>query len=126
MNTRASVLTPDGPAVVLSSLCILHCLALPVLASLVPTLGVWFDHEWIHRGLVLLAIPFTATALLQGGLSGRALGFAIGATAGLALLLAAAFVESLHDSEALLTVIGALILASAHIWRWTMHRSARG
>lgn len=126
VNSRASAMTPDGPAIVLSSLCLLHCLALPVLAALVPVLGAWFDHEWLHKGLVLLAIPFTATAMLQYGNTVRPIVFAAVAAMGFTLMLAAVFVESLHDWEAHLTVAGALTLASAHGWRWSMHRSARG
>ncbi|MEM7740731.1 MAG: MerC domain-containing protein [Pseudomonadota bacterium] len=118
MNTRASVLTPDGPAVILSGLCLLHCLALPVLASLVPAFGVLFDHEWLHRGLVLMAIPFTATALWQGGFNQRSFAFAVPALIGLSLLLVAVFVEAFHDWETPLTVLGAIILSGAHIWRW--------
>ncbi|MEO1043035.1 MAG: MerC domain-containing protein [Pseudomonadota bacterium] len=120
MNTRASVLGPDGPAVILSGLCLLHCLALPVLASLVPAFGVLFDHEWLHRGLVLLAVPFTVTALLNGGLNQRAVVFAVAALTGLALLVAAVFVEAFHDWETPMTVIGAVVLASAHVWRWRL------
>ncbi len=126
MTSRASALTPDGPAIVLSSLCLLHCLALPVLAALVPVLGAWLDHEWLHKGMVLLAVPFTATAMFQYGNTVRPILFAVVAFLGLTLMLAAVFVESLHDWETHLTVVGAVTLASAHVWRWSMHRSARG
>ncbi|MEO1656751.1 MAG: MerC domain-containing protein [Pseudomonadota bacterium] len=126
MNTRASVLTPDGPAVVLSSLCLLHCLAMPVLAAIAPAVAAPFEQEWLHRGLVLLAVPFTATALIQYQRTVRPLVFAGMALTGLALMLAAVFVEALHDWEVPLTVVGALTLAGAHVWRWSSHRSARG
>ena len=125
MNTRASFVTPDAPAVILSSLCLLHCLALPVAASLVPTFGLLFDHEWLHRGMVLLAVPFTATALLQHRKTVRPVIFAAFAVTGLALMLSAVFVEAWHDFETPLTVVGALVLASAHIWRWYMGHQRR-
>ena len=37
---------------------------------------------------------------------------------GLSLLMVGAFVESLHDYETHLTVIGAIILASGHVFHW--------
>ena len=57
----------------------------------------------------------TATATLASG-------FAAWAAFGGALLVAGAFVESLHDYETHLTVIGACCLAGAHLFRWTRHQ----
>ncbi|MEM9168251.1 MAG: MerC domain-containing protein [Pseudomonadota bacterium] len=116
MRTGASTL--DGSAVGLSLLCLIHCLALPVLAAFMPVAGVWAEAEWIHQILVLIAIPITALAALGHRQSAVGLSFIVPAVLGLALLLAAGFIEALHDFETPLTVIGATLLASAHIWRW--------
>lgn len=43
------------------------------------------------------------------------------AAAGLSLMLASAFMEALHDVETLITVTGAMMVATAHIWRWKHH-----
>ena len=114
----------DASALTLSGLCLVHCLALPLIAAFLPLAGAWAEDEWVHKVLVLLAVPISVFAIARS--FGQATGYAfIGlALTGLALLTAAAFVETLHDLETPLTVCGALILASAHIWRWTRHARA--
>lgn len=108
----------DGAAICLSGLCILHCLALPILASLLPVVGSVAENEWIHKALVI-ATPFVVGAALYRSCAGRdRIIFAVIAVTGMALLFAAAFVHELHDYETQLTVIGALTLASAHLFRW--------
>lgn len=106
----------DGSAIVLSSLCLIHCLALPLLSAILPIAGVWAEAEWVHKAFVLAAIPFSLI-----GLSSKRLTMPIGVliASGIGFLLLGAFVESLHDYETQLTVIGALLLASGHALRWS-------
>ncbi|MEL7547841.1 MAG: MerC domain-containing protein [Pseudomonadota bacterium] len=108
----------DASAISLSALCVIHCLALPVMAAFLPVLGVIGDIEWVHKALVVLALPITGYALFQVSREDTSMAFALLAIPGLSFLLAGAFVESLHDHETLLTVAGASMLAAAHIWRW--------
>ena len=49
----------DLYAVALSLLCILHCLALPLLAAVLPLAGMLSENETVHRGLVLASAPAT-------------------------------------------------------------------
>ena len=113
----------DGVAICLSGLCILHCLALPIAASLLPIFGSVAENEWIHKGLVIVT-PFLVAAALYRSCPGRDRIIFLGiAGTGVALLFAAAFIHELHDFETPLTVIGALILASAHVFRWRCHAS---
>ncbi len=114
MASRGTAL--DASAVGLSTLCLVHCLALPILAVSLPLAGALAENEWIHRALVLIVVPITGLAIWQAFPKDRV--FILGAVLGVAILLASAFVEALHDHETLLTTIGALILAGAHIWRW--------
>ena len=106
----------DGSAIVLSSLCLIHCLALPLLSAVLPVAGVWAEAEWLHKTFVIAAIPFSLI-----GLSSKRLTVPIGIliASGIGFLLLGAFVESLHDYETQLTVIGALLLASGHALRWS-------
>ncbi len=106
----------DGSAIVLSSLCLIHCLALPLLSAVLPIAGVWAEAEWVHKAFVIAAIPFSLI-----GLSSKRLTVPIGIliASGIGFLLLGAFVESLHDYETQLTVIGALLLASGHALRWS-------
>lgn len=113
----------DASAITLSGLCVVHCLALPLLAVLLPIAGIWAEAEWVHKTFVILALPLSGIAILRGIESRRWALFAGLAVTGLALLIGAAFVEALHHIETPLTVLGATALAAAHIWRWAHHRS---
>ena len=106
----------DGSAIVLSSLCLIHCLALPLLSASLPVLGVWAEAEWVHKAFVIAAIPF---ALIGLGSRRATLPIAILIASGIALLLTGAFVEALHDYETQLTVVGAFLLATGHALRWS-------
>ena len=117
MKASASIL--DGSALGLSFMCLIHCLALPVMAAFLPLAGVLAEVEWIHKLLVLLALPITALAIMRHRKAKVLFSFIVPAVAGLAFLIAAAFIEALHDLETQLTVTGAILLASAHLWRWT-------
>ena len=111
----------DATAVTLSGLCVVHCLALPVLAAFLPVLGQFAEAEWIHKVLVLIAVPLSLGAALQAKPGKGRNMFLLLAGAGLLLMISAAFVHALHDFETPVTVAGALLLASAHIWRWRHH-----
>ncbi len=113
----------DGAAISLSGLCIIHCLALPLLAAILPIAGMWAEAEWVHKLFVVAALPLSGFAIARAFSSkGQTLFIALALT-GLSLLVASAFVEALHDYETVLTVAGALMLAAAHGWRWQTHAS---
>lgn len=114
----------DISAITLSGLCLMHCLLLPVLISSLPLLSVLSEAEWVHKCLVLIAAPVSVMAFSKTHKIKRNLDVPlVFAFIGVATLLSAAFIEALHDMETALTVIGALMLASAHIWRWKLHEA---
>ncbi|MFN3213488.1 MAG: MerC domain-containing protein [Henriciella sp.] len=113
LPSRTAVI--DAPAIALSSLCFIHCLILPVLSASLPSLGVFAEAEWLHKAFVIAALPFALLALNSKRTS---LFTATLIVTGLSLLMVGAFVESLHDYETQLTVIGAIILASGHVFHW--------
>ncbi len=115
---KANAPSLDGAAVGLSFMCLIHCLALPVVSAFLPLAGVLAEAEWIHKLLVLIALPVTVLAIARHQKSSVRFSFIIPAIIGLSLLIAAAFVEALHDLETQLTTIGAILLAFAHTWRW--------
>lgn len=106
----------DGMGIGLSGACILHCLFLPVIISMLPMLEGWFAAEWVHQLMVLFATPVAGFALFK--ITQRR--FLIGTIMGLGIifLLAGAFLEALHDYETALTVSGALLLSGGHLLRW--------
>jgi len=122
MRTASSLL--DAGAIALSSLCLLHCLALPLLAAALPLMGVWAEAEWVHVVFVAIAAPTTGFALWrahrQQPLPALAM---LGAAAGLSLLLAGAVGWPSHEAETPMTVAGSLLIAGTHLWNaWRRHR----
>ncbi|MBX9617195.1 MAG: MerC domain-containing protein [Caulobacteraceae bacterium] len=113
----------DGVAITLSGLCLVHCLALPVLAITLPFLGVFAEAEWVHWLFVALAVPASALALLASG-GQRSWPLVLGATLGLGLLAAGAAGWPDHDLETVLTVSGGLVLATVHALNWRRARQA--
>jgi hypothetical protein len=55
----------DASAVGLSALCLVHCLALPALALLLPVLGFWAQAEWVHVAFVLIAAPVAVLSFVD-------------------------------------------------------------
>ena len=57
----------DKTAVALSGLCLVHCLALPLLIAVFPVLGFTVvEHETFHQLILIVVIPTTAIALGVG------------------------------------------------------------
>jgi len=117
----------DIIAAALSSLCVVHCLATPILLMLSSSgllLGV-FSSEWFHY-LMLLPISVLLAWSLPGGwcVHRRKAPFTLG-LAGFLILIASLF--ALHDAEAALSVLGGLLLISAHLYnRKLLHNLLKG
>ena len=101
----------DTLGVVISSLCIVHCLALPIIGLMLPIVGVVSENEWLHKILVIMALPLFINLAFK---SNKAY-IVLSAIMGIALLFAGAFFEALHDYEVIMTVIGAAVLGGAHL-----------
>ena len=109
----------DAIAVVLSGVCMLHCLALPLLLTISPILNVTLLSETVFHVLLLVFIlPTSVIALTIGCRSHKdKITLVLGAL-GLSILTITAFFG--HQlvgltGERILTSFGGLILASAHI-----------
>ncbi|WP_300555676.1 MerC domain-containing protein [Maricaulis sp.] len=116
--------TQDAAGIGLSGLCLVHCLGLPVLISLSPSL-MWMENELIHIGLASVALIVWLTVLPkwptgQSGLVVKAI-----ALAGLGLLFLGALWEVSETFEKVVTSIGAVTLAASHLLAWKgSHRTA--
>lgn len=112
-------------AVGMCSLCLIHCIVLPLTVTLFPIMGLISGDELVHKLLVLLAAPATIWLVYKASLGNRNLVFIVTALTGLALLLIAAFVEPLSRYETSLTVVGATVLGFSHLQRWLRLRQFR-
>lgn len=104
----------DGAAIGLSGLCLVHCLALPVLAALLPLAANLSHAEWLHPLFLALAAPISVFALARSG-AWRRPSMVVLAVAGLGLMAAGAFAPMAEWAEAGLTSLGGLMLAGVHL-----------
>jgi hypothetical protein len=118
----------DLLGITLSLTCLVHCLALPLLILLAPAVSRWVAApEWMHAAILLLALPAATFAMKDGWRRhGRVAPAALAAT-GVSFLAAGLAAHegwmALPDPEfadRLLTSLGAVTLATAHLlnWRW--------
>ncbi|WP_202845030.1 MerC family mercury resistance protein [Luteimonas saliphila] len=109
----------DASAIGLSGLCLAHCLLLPATAALLPALPAAAGAEWLHLLLVAIALPLAAVALARAH---RQRPLPVGlwwlAAAGLSGLLAGAIGWPTPALETPSTVVGGVLLATAHGWNW--------
>ncbi len=116
--------TADITGAVLSQLCLVHCLLLPVLVGLLPSLS-WAEvlgGEIFHLLVLTLATPVAIFALLQGFRKHGSSRPAIYGAAALGILWTVfCMEESLnHDLVAAFNVMGGLMMAWAHWQNWTL------
>ncbi|WP_300530492.1 MerC domain-containing protein [Maricaulis sp.] len=109
--------TQDAAGIGLSGLCLVHCLGLPLLISLSPAL-MWMENEFIHIGLASLALLVWLTVLPKWPSGPAGLAMKAVAITGLALLFLGALWEVSETFEKVVTSIGAIALASAHLMAW--------
>ena len=108
----------DVAAIGLSGLCLVHCLALPIAAALLPILGVIAEAEWLHWLFLCFAFPVSVVALA----STPSVMVRTSAGAGLVLLLVGVLGWPTASSETPATVLGGLLLASAHALNVSRHK----
>jgi len=105
----------DKSAMLLSGLCLVHCLAGSLLLTVFAASGDLLGHD-VHVVGLLLALPLAALALWRGiAAHGR---YAIGVLGALGIGLMAASLVIGHGgiAEVVLSVIGVCLLAAAHLW----------
>lgn len=107
-----------------SLLCLLHCLALPLLLAAVPVsaespLGGEDFHLWV----LVFAVPASGAALWIGRAKhGAAWPLVLGAL-GLALLAAGALMLGGTAGETPVTILGSAALIAAHLGNWRLRHA---
>lgn len=110
----------DRSAIFLSSLCVVHCLVLPVVLIILPTLSslAYFSDERFHVWMLFGVIPISVFALAFGYLHHKSYRVVAVASMGIMILLLATLFghDALgHTGEIIASVIGSLFIAFAHI-----------
>lgn len=121
MNQDKTVRIWDYIGMGLSLLCLVHCLAIPIIIGMLPVVaGHLLDHESFHLVLITVVLPVAGLALLPGYFRTRRqsalrFGFVGLVFLGTGALLGHEFGEV---TETALSVIGAACLFRAH---WINH-----
>jgi membrane-bound ClpP family serine protease len=104
----------DRAAVMLSGLCMVHCIVTIVALGLLSSAGAWLGNPIIHEVGLGLATALGAMALVGGAVTHGALWPTAIGGAGLALMTAALMLPH-GGHEALMTIGGVALLAIAHV-----------
>ncbi len=117
----------DSAAAALSGLCLLHCLALPVLIAVLPFLG-QFGEGHFHVQVLVVVLPVSIFAFALGFRRHRSKSVVAWGGIGMVLLVLGGTVA--HNSYGIVadrtvTICAALILAVAHYFnnRFSRHRN---
>ncbi len=112
----------DGAAVALSALCLVHCLALPLVVVGLPFFA-QFSAGHLHAQMLIIVIPLSIFALGIGIRRHHDLRIVAGGVLGMMLLVTGATYAHTQlglTADRLFTIIGSLVLATAH---WKNSRS---
>jgi hypothetical protein len=119
----------DKFAISTSTLCAMHCIALPFLVSVFPALGATIvSDEIFHLWMLSAVIPFSAVGLVLGCRKHKNFTILGAGVVGLLTLIFAAFFG--HDifgdaGERGATLLGAIIIAWAHLKNFSLCRSSQ-
>ena len=111
-------LAGDVAAICLSNICIIHCLALPILTVTIPSsFSILLDDEAFHLYMLMLVLPVSVWALSSGWRKHKKRKATLFGAWGLGILVLVTFFG--HElfgeiGEKFVTIIGASIIAWAH------------
>ena len=117
----------DTAAIVLSGVCMLHCLALPIALTILPIVNVTLlDESTFHLIMMAVILPISIIALTIGCRQHKDKLTLVLGSVGLGILTITAIFG--HDllgltGERIVTSIGGLILAAAHIQNYLCCRN---
>ncbi|MBR0552617.1 MerC domain-containing protein [Stakelama marina] len=113
----------DRASITASFLCLIHCLALPLILSALPALSrILAIPESFHIWVLAFAVPASGIALVSGRARHGASRTLILGAAGLALLAIGALLYGGTGWETPTTVAGSLVLTAAHVINWRLRQ----
>lgn len=115
----------DKLGIWISSLCAVHCLALPVVVPLLPLIGsTFFAQLWFERTILSISLVIGAVALLSGAVKyhGRFYPLSLLATGGVIYWFKDIFGES---GEPFTIATGAMLIVAGHWLNMRLCRQSR-
>lgn len=119
-TSRQTIVSMDALGIFASTLCLIHCLAMPLVVAFLPLLGLQFlEGHGAHQVLAGFVVAFGILAILPGYMKHRKPAVLAGLVVGLTLVLSATFgyVVGLSEaSELPLITVGNLVLVVSHLF----------
>jgi len=116
----------DKCGIWISSLCAVHCLALPVMIALLPAVSsAFFAQHWFEHSILFISMVIGAVALSIGIFRHH------GQPAPLFLLVSGGVIywlkDSLgHDIEPFMVLVGASLIIVGHVWNMRLIKRCEG
>lgn len=109
-----------------SLLCALHCLAMPVLLSVVPITGVQFlDNPLIEYSFIVLSLVVAGSSLIRSYFKYHRDAFPLQLlSAGFLFIIGGRF-PGHEGAEGILTAIGGICIALAHYTNWNYNQDCK-
>ena len=128
MNTsivKKSTSLWDWSGIFFSGLCLLHCVATPVLLA---GASIWLLSEWVHIVFIISLIPITFMAARRAYRSGVKKWPVLLLAGGLLTLIIAVIAGSIagETGEVAITIAGSLLLIAGHLGNRHLHVCREG
>ena len=115
----------DIAAISASGLCLIHCLALPLVIAALPSIGGAIAGSATHWVLLAFAVPVSLWVLTRDPWPARRVPLGLG-LAGLSLMTVGVAGFEGSPAETWLTVAGVSLVAAAHFVRWRRRFTSSG
>jgi len=119
-TSRQAIVSMDTLGICASTLCLIHCLAMPLVVAFLPLFGLQFlEGHGAHQVLAGFVVAFGLLAILPGYMKHRQPAVLAGLIVGLALVLFATFGYAVGLSESAelpLITVGNLVLVVSHLF----------
>lgn len=119
-TSRETIVSMDALGIFASTLCLIHCLAMPLVVAFLPLFGLQFlEGHGAHQVLAGFVVAFGLLAILPGYMKHRKPAVLAGLVVGLTLVLSATFGYVVGLSEAAelpLITVGNLVLVVSHLF----------
>ncbi|MCF6434604.1 MerC domain-containing protein [Pseudoalteromonas sp. MMG022] len=126
---RTTQRVTDKFAVGLSVMCSIHCLLLPILLSLLPSLtALPLGNEAFHIWMIVAVLPSSLFALTLGCKQHQDYRLLLIGGMGLIMLVAALFSNNIHLGEVgekVLTLLGSILVATAHLRNYRLCHASK-
>jgi Na+/citrate or Na+/malate symporter len=102
---------------VLSSLCVAHCILTPILLIALPLMGAFLRNELFHQIMLVILVPTAAYAFITGVRQHRNRWVVALGALGVILIALGAFEPetSVWGASTILTILGSASLVTAHL-----------